>query len=284
MTATTRPLWTNRALAKLRAGNIAIGTLSLLPEPSLPELLGAVGYDFFVIDTEHVANDGQSLVHSIRAAQAAGVTPIVRVRYVEEKLFLWTLDSGAEGIMIPMVNDAGTARRAVELTHYPPYGKRTLCSATRAAGHGAYRRNLKPYLDNSNREVLLIGLLETPQAVDNAAAIASEDIDVLCIGRGDLSLKMEIPYGPWDPDVVAATERALRAVMDAGKVGSVVAYDVEDAKRWLDFGCRFIIYSQPEMILAAHYLQALEAMQVHLSQPSEGGHSRSPRRGDPSQR
>ena len=264
MAMSTRPPRINSTLTKLRAGGIAFGTLSLLPEPSLPELVGAVGYDFFVIDTEHVANDGQTLVHCIRAAQAGGVTPIVRVRYVEEKLLLWTLDSGAEGIMIPMVNDAATARRAVELTHYPPSGQRTMCSATRAFGHGAHRRDLKPYLENSDREVLLIALLETPEAIDHAAEIAAEDIDVFCIGRGDLSLKMGIPYGPTHPDVVAATERALRAVMDAGKVGSVVAYDVDDARRWLDFGCRFIIYSQPEMILATHYLQALEAMQEHL--------------------
>jgi 2,4-dihydroxyhept-2-ene-1,7-dioic acid aldolase len=265
-----RPPQINKTFAKLRAGEVAIGTLSLLPEPSLPELVGAVGYDFFVIDTEHVANDGQTLVHSIRGAQAGGVTPIVRVRYVEEKLLLWTLDSGAQGIMIPMINDAATARRAVQLTHYPPYGEKTMCSASRTFGHGAYRRDLKPYFESSNREVMLIALLETPEAINNAAEIAAEDVDVFCIGRGDLSVKMGIPYGPGHPDVVAATERALRAVIDAGKVGSVVAYDVEDAKRWIDFGCRFIIYSQPEMILATHYLNSLEAIQAHLLDRREG--------------
>lgn len=274
MTPIVRAPQINQTLAKLRAGEVAIGTLSLLPEPSLPELVGAIGYDFFVIDTEHVANDGQTLVHSIRGAQAGGVTPIVRVRYVEEKLLLWTLDSGAQGLMLPLVNDAATARRAVELTHYPPDGEKTMCSATRTFGHGAYRRDLRPYLENSNRELLLIALLETPEAIDNAAEIAAEGIDVFCIGRGDLSVKMGIPYGPSHPEVVAATERALRAVIDAGKVASVVAYDLEDAKRWIDFGCRFIMYSQPEMILATHYLNSLEAIQAHLLERQEGATSK----------
>ena len=69
----------NRTKARLRAGEVAIGTLSLLPEPGLPEIAGAAGLDFFVIDMEHVAIAGQDVTHMTRAAQAAGTTAIVRV-------------------------------------------------------------------------------------------------------------------------------------------------------------------------------------------------------------
>jgi 2-keto-3-deoxy-L-rhamnonate aldolase RhmA len=256
----------NRALQKLRSGDTAIGTLSLIPEPSLPELAGAVGMDFFVIDTEHAAADDRSVQNLIRAAEAAGVTPIVRSRWVEEKTLLWILDSGAQGLMLPLIEDAESARRAYLLSRYPPAGERTLCSATRAAGHGAYRRQFESFVSHVNGEMLLIGLLETPKGVANARAIAREGFDVLIVGRADLSLKVCGRYAPADPRIVETTQRVLREVMAEGKTAGVLAYDVEDAKRWIDFGCKFIIYSQPELLLAAHYADALAALSAHLEE------------------
>lgn len=210
-------MFPNRTKIKLEEDAVAIGTLSLLPEPALPELIGAAGFDFFVIDMEHVAVEGQRVANMIRACEAAQVTPIVRVRHVEEKEILWILDTGAQGLMIPLVEDLATIRRAYELSHYPPDGMRTLCSATRAAAHGVYRSDFAPYLEQSNRNMLLIGLIETPEAIDNIQAIASGPIDVLNIGRGDLSVKMGFPYAPRHPKVHEATCRALDAVIDRGK-------------------------------------------------------------------
>jgi 2-keto-3-deoxy-L-rhamnonate aldolase RhmA len=257
----------NRALQKLRAGQATFGTLSLIPEPSLPELAGAVGLDFFVIDTEHAAADERTVQNLIRAAQAAGVTPIVRARWVEEKTLLWILDSGAQGLMLPLIEDEESARRAFRLSRYPPEGERTLCSATRAAGHGAYRADFGRFLSHVNAEMLLIGLLETPKGVANARAIARAGFDVLIVGRADLSLKVCGRYAPADPQIVEITQRTLREVMAEGKTAGVLAYDIEDAKRWIDFGCKFIIYSQPELLLAAHYAEALRAMAAHTKEP-----------------
>jgi 2-keto-3-deoxy-L-rhamnonate aldolase RhmA len=250
----------NRVKARLAAGEVALGTLSLLPEPGLPEITGAAGMDFFVIDMEHVAVAGQEIAHMTRAAQAAGVTPIVRVRWVEEKTFLWVLDTGVEGLMLPVVEDAATARRIYDLSHFPPDGSRTLCAQSRAAGHGSYRAHLQPYLENANRELLLIALLETPEAVGRVKEIAREPIDVFIVGRADLSLKMGYPYAPAHPAVVEVTKRTLTAVMEAGKTAGVLAYDVEDAREWMRFGCRFIIYSQPELIIARQLAEAATAL------------------------
>ncbi len=246
----------NRIRERFAASEVALGTLSLLPEPALAEIAGAAGADFFVIDMEHAAIDGQTISHMIRAAQSANVSPIVRIREVDEKTFLWVLDSGAEGLMVPLIEDRMTARRAYELSHYPPDGVRTICSASRAAAHGGYRSDMKPYLERSNANTILIGLLESPEAVEIAGEIAKEPLDIYIIGRGDLSLKMGFPYAPWHPSVVEVTKRALSDVMDAGRKGGVLAYDLEDAQQWIDFGCEFVIYSQPEMILSSHYAGA----------------------------
>jgi 2-keto-3-deoxy-L-rhamnonate aldolase RhmA len=250
----------NRVKARLAAGEVALGTLSLLPEPGLPEITGAAGMDFFVIDMEHVAVAGQEIAHMTRAAQAAGVTPIVRVRWVEEKTFLWVLDTGVEGLMLPVVEDAATARRIYDLSHFPPDGSRTLCAQSRAAGHGSYRAHLQPYLENANRELLLIALLETPEAVGRVKEIAREPIDVIIVGRGDLSLKMGYPGQPHHPAVVDVTKRTLTAVMEAGRTAGVMVYDIKDGQDWIAFGCRFVIFSEPELIVGQQLSQAVTSL------------------------
>lgn len=251
---------TNRTKEKLRNGQVAFGTFTLLLEPSMPELVGAAGYDFIGLDMEHTAADEPAIEHLIRASQAAGITPLVRVRHVEEKTILWILDSGAEGIVIPMLEDAETARRVYRLTRYPPDGERTLCSATRAAGRGAYRGNFEPFVRNVNREMLTVGLIETPSAAENIREIAREGIDVFLVGRADISMKMGFHYAPWHPEVVEVTKRVLGTVIEEGKTAGVLAYDLEDAERWLEFGCKLVMYSQPEILLSAIYADALERM------------------------
>ena len=252
----------NRVKARLAAGEVAFGTLSLLPEPGLPEIAGAAGLDFFVIDMEHAAIAGQEVAHMVRACQAAGTTALIRVRKVDEKTFLWVLDTGVEGLMVPLVEDAAMARRIHDLSHFPldGAGSRTICSASRAAGHGAYRADLQPYIENTNRELLLVALLETPGAVANAKEIAQEPFDVLVVGRGDLSLKMGYPGGPSHPAVMDVSKRAMSEVIEAGKTAGVMAYDLEEAHEWIRFGCRFVMYSEPEVILVRQYASALAAL------------------------
>ena len=252
----------NRVKARLAAGELVLGTMSQMSEPGLAEIAGAAGLDFYVIDMEHAAIAGQEVAHMTRAAQAAGVTALIRVRSADEKTFLWVLDTGVEGLMVPLVEDAAMARRIHDLSHFPldGAGSRTICSASRAAGHGAYRADLQPYIENTNRELLLVALLETPGAVANAKEIAQEPIDVLVVGRGDLSLKMGYPGGPSHPAVMDVSKRAMSEVIEAGKTAGVMAYDLEEAHEWIRFGCRFVMYSEPEVILVRQYASALAAL------------------------
>ena len=82
----------SRLAEVLRDGGVALGSLTLLQEPAIGEILGALGYDFVVVDTEHAAADEQSVLAMVRAAGAAGTTPLVRLRRIEEEDLLgpWT--------------------------------------------------------------------------------------------------------------------------------------------------------------------------------------------------
>ena len=198
----------------------------------------------------------------IRGACAGGLTPLVRIRHLEEKEILWVLDAGAGGVVAPLVSSGAEARALNDHCRFPPDGGRTLCSATRAADHGAHRADLGGFLRSSNDDVLTVALVETPEGVEAIDSIAAEGVDVVMVGRADLSLKMGLGYAPSHPEVVARSEHVLTRTIAAGKAAGVLAYSPEEARRWLEFGCRFIVYNQPEMVLAQHYRSALEAIRA----------------------
>ncbi len=238
------------------ADGYALGSLTLFQEPAVGEILGALGYDFLIIDTEHTGADEQSVLAMVRACEAARVTPLVRVRRVDEKEMLWALDTGAGGLVLPMVETAEQARDVVRFSLYPPRGDRTLCSASRAAGHGTQRPDFPKFLEWSNDMVLTICLLETPSALENLEPIVAEGVDILMLGRADLSVKMGLGYAPNHPKVQEATRDFVQRTTAAGAVAGVLAYSVEDAREWLDLGARFIVFSQPEMLLSDAYRTA----------------------------
>jgi 2-keto-3-deoxy-L-rhamnonate aldolase RhmA len=212
-----------------------------------------------VVDMEHTSAFGRAVENMIRGCQAAKITPIVRVRDTDPKTLLWVLDSGADGILIPLLEDPDVARRTAALCRYPTAtdraGERTLCSGSRSAGWGAYRDNFDSFVEHVNEEIALLALIETPEACERIDELAATPVDAFMMGRADLSLKLGA-YDPMRPDVIELCKRTLTKVMDAGKVAGVLAYNLADAERWLSFGCQFIIYSQPELLLAASYTEA----------------------------
>lgn len=255
----------NRVKVALEEGEVTLGSLTLLQEPAIGEILGLTGFDFLVIDTEHAAADEQTVLAMVRACEAANVTPIVRVRRGEEKELLWALDTGAGGVLVPILETAEQARDIVRFTHYPPVGDRTLCSASRAAGHGTQRGDFTQFLEWFNSSVVTIGLVETPEGLRNLDEIASSGIDILMLGRADLSLKMGLGYAPGHPQVQEAAEDFVDRVTAGGAAAGVLAYSAADALEWIRRGVRFVAYSQPEMILSDAYRQARQAITDGLS-------------------
>ncbi|WP_431884565.1 HpcH/HpaI aldolase family protein [Micromonospora wenchangensis] len=246
----------SRLAEVLRDGGVALGSLTLLQEPAIGEILGVLGYDFLVVDTEHAAADEQSVLAMVRAAGSAGTTPLVRLRRIEEKDLLWSLDSGAGGVVLPLVETGAQAVEAARLTHYPPVGDRTLCSAARAAGHGTARGDFDRYLTWAGRNTTVVALVETPAGLANLDDILAADLDVLMLGRADLSVKLGLGYQPTHPEVEKHAVDFVERVVAAGRVAGMLAYSAEEARRWIDRGVRFVVYSQPEMLLSDAYRRA----------------------------
>ena len=246
----------NRVLQALAEDRIALGSLTLLQEPAIPEILGGCGYDFLIIDTEHAAADEQTVLAMVRASEAAGITPLIRLRHANPKELLWALDTGAGGVVLPVVESGDQARLIVASSFYPPRGSRTVCSATRAAGHGTRRSGFDAYLEWASENVVTFGLVETVKGVEALDDILEAGIDVIMVGRADLSLDMGLGYAPWHPDVVQTSYDVVDRVIASGATAAVLAYSPAEAKEWIERGVRVVIYSQPEMMLSDLYASA----------------------------
>src|SRR6476620_820562 len=109
-----------------------IGTYVMSTDPAITALYGVAGYDFVIIDQEHGPNDTASTIGHIRAADANGVVPLVRILENRPTLIQKNLDLGAQGIVVPKVSTAADARRVVEASQYVP-GGRGACAAVEGA-------------------------------------------------------------------------------------------------------------------------------------------------------
>ncbi len=117
----------NRILAALKKGKIPLGMQVYTGNPSIIEILAYTGFDFYMLDMEHSRVNPETMEHCIRAADAAGITTIVRVAENDPSLIRQAIESGAQGVIVPHIENAQDARRAVDAIRYPPEGKCGTC-------------------------------------------------------------------------------------------------------------------------------------------------------------
>lgn len=198
---------------RLHAGERIQGCLLRLPSETLLEMTAVAGFDYAVVDCEHGPADLVSLQQHIRAADAYGMPVLVRVGENEPALILRVLDLGAEGVIVPHVDTAEQARAAVVAAHYPPTGERGFATYSRA---GRFGRGIAEHLADAERTTLVIPMLETARACDNAAEIlAVSGVDSVLVGPADLSVAMN-RSGPADPEVVERIAGVVRAAASGG--------------------------------------------------------------------
>jgi len=255
MDSTRYPL-DGRLPALLRSGRCVRGIFNGLPSPAIVEMCGHAGFDFVVIDNEHGSADLGATENMLRAARASGIVPVVRCFEADVPR---VLDMGASAVQIPMVETVEQARRLAGLVRYPPLGKRGSAFSTRAAGYGAFGG--AGHTGRSNDGIAFIAMIETPQAIEQAQAIAAVDgVDAVFIGPNDLSHAMGHGSDWSAPPVQAAIERGLKAVAAAGKCPGILGLTPADEERYAAFGARYFANVATALITRA-FAQAAAAGQ-----------------------
>lgn len=213
-----------------------LGTWLMAAAPATAEAMGYTGFDFLVVDMEHVPIEVSDLTHILRAIGCTPAEAVVRLAWNDQVLVKRVLDAGAQTIMVPFVQNADEARQAVAFAKYPPHGVRGVAAVHRGSRFG----RASDYLKRANDEVAVIVQLETPDAIERLPEIAAvPGVDALFVGPGDLSAAMGHIGNIAHPEVQALIEKAAQDSHRAGKPVGIVGPNPDMVRGFIDYGYDF---------------------------------------------
>lgn len=244
--------------AKLHAGESVFGTMvRMVRNPAIASLVDHAGLDFMMLDLEHGAYSLGAVADIVYAARQVGVGVMARVPELSRGWVSGLLDSGANGIMVPMLETPEQARQLAQWAKYPPLGGRGLSST---GGHTGYSGpdSIPDFIAATNRETITIAQIETVAAVECIDEIAATPgIDALLIGPNDLSVSLGKPGDITCPEEDEAIRRVARVAAAAGKVFGMHA-GLSFLQSYADAGLRLIMNSMDIKLLASGLSQLNE--------------------------
>lgn len=202
--------------SKLRNRKVTVGSWITIGDTSVAEIMAKAGFEWLTIDMEHSAITLDQANRLIQVIELSGVTALVRVGENDPLLIKRVMDSGAHGVIVPMVNTREDALRAVNAVRYPPYGERGVGLA-RAQGYGLEFERYKTWLSN---ESVVIVQIEHIKGVENLEDILSvEGVDAFLVGPYDLTASLGHPGQFNHPAMLAA----LKRIKEVSKLSRVPA-------------------------------------------------------------
>jgi 2-keto-3-deoxy-L-rhamnonate aldolase RhmA len=215
----------NRLKHLLADGKTGVGCLLSYDAPWLVEVLGMTGYDFITIDLEHEPMDASAVATLVRTADLVGMTSIVRMP-ASEAIFPF-LSAGAQAVQIPDLRGREHAEQIVELTRFPPRGRRTYYTQTRAAQYGV-GIDEPEWIRRADEELLVIAMIEHIDLLDELdELLAVEGIDAFHIGTLDLAQSMGSPPQERIDEVVDEIVSRCRAAGRYAAVGVVTPWGLD---------------------------------------------------------
>jgi len=226
----------NHVKEVLRRGGVAVGASAWPWSPV--DFLADAGFDFLLFDTQHSPVEIKELREALEAMRGRRASPVVRVGQNIQDQVCYALDIGAKGIIVPMVNTREEASAMVDWCKYPPEGRR---SSAGVRGEWGSFSDYREYMDAVNRELLVVPMVETREALDNLEEILSvPGIDVLLVGPSDLSINLGMPLDYGNPEYQKALDRIAEASMDHGVVpGMYFIPPSQDPRGYIERGFRF---------------------------------------------
>jgi len=224
-------LRTNQLKLKLATGVPAYGLISSIASPAAIELIAEAGFDFVIIDMEHVLINPETVENMIRTAESYAITPLVRVADLNPKTLLRLLDGGAQGIVLPMIESPEQLTESIAACKYHPLGSRSL-NAGRPGAFG--KHSLGECIGQANAQIMVVAMIESVAGVRRAAEIAAvPGLDMILEGAADLSQSLGMPWQIERPEVQHALLSVWQAASAAGVPYCAIPRQPGDHDRWL---------------------------------------------------
>jgi 2-dehydro-3-deoxyglucarate aldolase/4-hydroxy-2-oxoheptanedioate aldolase len=231
---------TNTTREKLSRGETALGCgVQAYRSSEIPRTFAAAGFDYAFIDMEHGAFDLETVQDMIRASVDNGITPIVRVGELLYSLVCRLLDAGAQGIILPRVEDPAILREALSWMRFPPMGKRGYGVNPTMLRYEA--RNFPEIIEHQNKNILSVVQFETTTAMERADELLSlTGFDVAMVGPADLSISLGIPGQFDNPLLVSTVDKLIEKCKQHGVVPGIQTRSLAMSKFWAQRGMKFI--------------------------------------------
>ena len=228
----------------LKSGKTVIGTTATRSAFDDVVVLADSGFDFLLFDTQHSTMESKQLIPAIQAMYGKKAAPIIRVSENRADLICFTLDAGARGVIVPMINTKEEAIAMVMACKYSPLGNR---SHAGARGEWGESEDYRSYLDMVNEDLLIIPMIETQQAIDNIDEILSvSGIDVLLVGPSDLSIELGVPLDYSCDTYQQGLDKIAVACKNHGVVPGMYFIPVDmDPNFYVDKGFKFFTMRWP---------------------------------------
>jgi 4-hydroxy-2-oxoheptanedioate aldolase len=230
----------------LREGRAQIGIWCTIPGSDNAEALAGCGFDWMLIDTEHSTVGLDTVKAMLQGAAPYPTQAVVRPGWNDAVEIKRILDAGAMSILVPYVQNAEEAARAVSAVRYPPHGTRGVAGITRASRYGT----VDHYTARADNEICLLVQVETAEALRNIEAIAAvPGVDGIFVGPADLAASMGFPGNPGAAEVRAAILDAIRRIRAAGKPAGILSLDPDLLKEAVAAGSVFTAVDVDQAIL-----------------------------------
>lgn len=231
----------------LLSGKPTIGSWMQIPNTSVAEIIGQAGYDWIAIDLEHGSMSTSQLPDLFRALELGGTLPLVRLAQGHSKDIKQALDSGAGGIIIPMIESAAQLSDVIKYSCWPPAGERGV-GFSRANLYGKY---FDAYVEEAQAP-LIIAQIEHIKAVENINTILRiKGLDGIIIGPYDLSASMGLTGQFKHAKFLNALNDIQRACKKHNKAAGVhiVNPEIHELQQRIEEGYQFIAYSIDSVFL-----------------------------------
>jgi 2-dehydro-3-deoxyglucarate aldolase/4-hydroxy-2-oxoheptanedioate aldolase len=249
----------------LQHGPVPVGTWLMSGAPSTAEALGHCGFDFLVLDMEHVPIGVPEAAHLLRAIAGTPAQALVRLEWNDRVLIKKMLDAGAQSLMVPFVQNADEAAQAVAACKYPPLGTRGVAAVHRASRYGRDA----DYLRSANDEVCVVLQLETREAIGRMREIAAvPGVDALFVGPGDLAADMGEIGNIAAPAVQDALRDAAAAARACGKPVGIVGPNPQMVGQFREWGYGFVAIASDLGLMTARAAEVLAALAGKQAAPA----------------
>jgi len=230
----------NTTREKLSRGETALGCgLQVYRSSEIPRAFAVAGFDYVFIDMEHGSYDLETVQDMIRSSSDSGITPIVRVADLQYSLVARLLDAGAQGIILPRVEDAAILREALSWMRFPPMGKRGYGVNPTMIRYEA--KGFPEIIEHCNRNTLSVVQFETTTAMERADELLSlPGFDIAMVGPADLSISLGIPGQFENPLLVSTVDKLIEKCKQHGVVPGIQTRSLAMSKFWAERGMKFI--------------------------------------------